>query len=165
LRPSAFRRLAAALRCLRSNGGRGAASDPDHKRILLVDDDRASQAEVAENLAQRGYVLQTADTAERALDLWRRGGIDLVLVETRARRIDSLALIEQIRSLETDGTHVPIVALTASNAEEERRRHREAGCDDFAAKPIRREELLAKVALWTSIGPDRGWMQATSLAG
>ena len=59
--------------------------------------------------------------------------------------LDGLEATREIRRGETTGgaRRVQIVALTANAFEEDRRRCREAGCDDFLPKPLRLEELAA----------------------
>jgi len=56
------------------------------------------------------------------------------------------------RKLRMQGYAGPIIALTANAMAEDRQQCLEAGCDDYATKPIERQKLLAKVADWTARG-------------
>jgi two-component system, cell cycle response regulator DivK len=62
---------------------------------------------------------------------------------------DGLALVRQLRAQER-WKQIPIIALTAYAAPEDRKRALDAGCDDYLAKPVDRRELLAKIAAFVS---------------
>jgi len=63
--------------------------------------------------------------------------------------MDGLEATLAIRKLEAlRGTHLPIIALTANVLEEHRREAQQAGFDDYLAKPVKLEELRAKVQKW-----------------
>ncbi|MBA3272772.1 MAG: response regulator, partial [Chthoniobacterales bacterium] len=61
---------------------------------------------------------------------------------------------EATRKLRTLGYPGPIIALTASAMESDRRKCIEAGCNDFARKPIERRKLIELVARWAKAGRD-----------
>jgi CheY-like chemotaxis protein len=64
--------------------------------------------------------------------------------------LDGYDTAAAIRSFETDGSRVPIVAVTAHAFGVERERCLTAGMDDFLAKPYFPEQLLEVVAKWTA---------------
>ena len=80
---------------------------------------------------------------------------DLVLMDIQMPVMDGR---EAVRELRKRGFALPIVALTAHAFEEERVRCLEAGCDDFASKPIKREALLDLVRSWAQ--PSKGQLRS-----
>jgi CheY-like chemotaxis protein len=71
-----------------------------------------------------------------ALEQWRQGGFDLILMDVQMPEMNGLQATMQIRREEAKGAHVPIVAMTASAMSEERDRCLAAGMDDFISKPV-----------------------------
>mgnify|MGYP001986185297 FL=1 len=64
---------------------------------------------------------------------------DLILMDMHLPKVNGLDASRQIRKA---GFDRPIISLTASVMEDDRRKCKEAGCDDFCAKPINREVFL-----------------------
>ena len=64
-------------------------------------------------------------------------------------RLDGYATTKEIRLREGSIRHTTIVALTASAMKEDRELAMVAGMDDFLSKPVRKEQLSAKIAHWT----------------
>jgi CheY-like chemotaxis protein len=64
--------------------------------------------------------------------------------------LDGYEATRKIRAMEVSDTNrrVPIIAMTASAIEEERRRCLEAGMDDFISKPFRAKDLKEKIDKW-----------------
>ena len=75
---------------------------------------------------------------------------DLVLMDIQMPVLDGYQATSRLRSL---GYKSPIVALTAHALKEERERCLKIGFDDFLTKPIKRAELLDRVAQFKSDGP------------
>ena len=75
----------------------------------------------------------------QAVDLHGRNpGLDLVLMDIRMPRMNGLEATKKIRSRDRD---IPIIALTAFAFADDRKKSREAGCNEHLTKPIKIDEL------------------------
>jgi signal transduction histidine kinase/CheY-like chemotaxis protein len=113
--------------------------------ILVVEDDRDTQAFMRVTLARRYEVLLAASTEEARRVLEAQPAVSAILMDLDLRGTEDG--LDLTRSLRAQGRwmQIPIVALTAYAALEDRNRALEAGCDDFVAKPISRNDLIAKI--------------------
>ena len=131
-----------------------AARDASAKRlhVLVAEDNPVNQKVIRAMLARLGYEVELVSDGDAA--------VKAALSETYA------AIFMDCQMPETDGfeatirlrqqlpTHVPIIALTASVLDADRKRCREVGMDDFLAKPIERNELAAVLARWLPASAD-----------
>jgi|HubBroStandDraft_2_1064218.scaffolds.fasta_scaffold02377_2 two-component system sensor histidine kinase/response regulator len=122
-------------------------------RILLVEDTPVSAEVVTEILRSAGYEVHLAADGLRAVDVARSGTFDLILMDCQLPGIDGYEATRRIRALESLGalsrshsSRVPILALTASAALEDKERARLAGMDGHIAKPIDARRLLTAIA-------------------
>jgi two-component system phosphate regulon response regulator PhoB len=114
-------------------------------RLLLVEDD-ASLAELLEYRFEReGYDVRVTGDGDEALELAADETPDLVILDWM---IEGTSGIEVCRRLRRDKAtaRVPIIMLTAREAEDDRVRGLETGADDYLTKPFSPRELLARVA-------------------
>jgi len=114
-------------------------------RILVADDQAMNRKLLCRMLEPLGFKVRQASDGEEALAIHGSWRPDLILMDIKMPRMDGIEAIQRIRTAEKDGSRVPIAAVTASAFEEDRRRIREAGADDFLRKPFRRTELLKKI--------------------
>ncbi|MEW5721463.1 MAG: response regulator [Thermodesulfobacteriota bacterium] len=115
-------------------------------KVLLAEDNLFNQKLAVTLLSKRGHQVETAGNGFLALEAFRRGGFDVVLLDVHMPEMDGLEAARRMRALEKEtGGHVPIVAMTALATPEDRDRCLEAGMDSFISKPIHREELLSMV--------------------
>lgn len=126
-----------------------------HARVLLAEDSLDNQRLIALILRKAGAEVVLADNGEAAIDLalaaCREGRpFDVILMDMQMPVIDGY---EATRRLRTAGYRGPIVALTAHALVEDRQRCLEAGCDDYATKPIQRDTFLALVARYAAGAP------------
>jgi PAS domain S-box-containing protein len=130
------------------------ASAPAHElvstgtlHILVAEDNVVNRALVTRLLAREGYTVDVVENGREALEaLETPGRFDLVLMDVRMPDVDGLEATLAIRAAEAaTGAHIPILALTADAAPEDRQRCLEAGMDDYISKPVRANELLAIV--------------------
>lgn len=112
--------------------------------ILIAEDSESNQVLLSLYLGDTGHTLAFADNGEEAVELFRNGSFDLVLMDIFMPVMDGLAATATIREYERERglEPTPIVAVSANAFAEDRERSREAGCTDFLAKPVRKGVLL-----------------------
>ena len=123
-----------------------------HGRVLLAEDGLDNQRLIATLLQKAGVHVTTVDNGqlavEAALDERESGRpFDLILMDMQMPVMDGYEATRQLRHLEYSA---PIVALTAHAMVEDCQKCLDAGCNDYASKPISRQKLLATVATWLS---------------
>jgi len=114
-------------------------------KLLLVEDD-PSLAELLEYRFQaEGYSVRSTADGDEALVLAAELTPDLVILDWM---IEGTSGIEVCRRLRRDKAtaHVPIIMLTAREAEDDRIRGLDTGADDYITKPFSPRELMARVA-------------------
>lgn len=113
-------------------------------RLLLVEDDQALAELVEFRFRAEGYIVSRTDDGDEALLLASEEAPDIVILDWM---IEGTSGIEVCRRLRRDKTtaHVPIVMLTAREAEDDRVRGLETGADDYVTKPFSPRELVARV--------------------
>ena len=104
-------------------------------RVLLVEDNAVSRALAVRMLKQAGAIVQTASDGLQAVDLCRRGGHDLVLMDVQMPGTDGLQATRAIRQF-ADCGRLPIVAITGNAFDWQRQECLQAGMDGFVTKPI-----------------------------
>jgi two-component system, sensor histidine kinase and response regulator len=101
-------------------------------------------------LTKAGHRVSLAPNGVEAINKWRDGDIDLILMDVQMPEMDGFEATRQIRQLEqTTGSHVPIVAMTADAMAGDRQRCMQAGMDDYLSKPIQRQVLFGAIARLT----------------
>lgn len=110
-------------------------------KILIVDDEPPIVDVLSYNLKQANYEVLVAWDGEQALDLARREQPDLVILDLMLPRLDGLEVCRILRR-ERD---VPIIMLTARDAEVDRVVGLELGADDYVVKPFSVRELMVRV--------------------
>ena len=107
-------------------------------RVLVVDDDPQAALLLANVLEALGSVVQTADSASRALDLYQRFEPQALLSDIGMSSEDGYWLIASIRAREAQAAlpRITAVAVTAYSRPEDRERSRQAGFDAHLSKPM-----------------------------
>lgn len=112
------------------------------KRILIVEDEPEIQEILSAYLRHEGYGVTIAGDGIEALDRFRAGQFDLVLLDIMLPKIDGFGVCELIRR----ESSVPIVMLTALDGEAEQIRGFDLQIDDYVTKPFSMPVLLRKIA-------------------
>ena len=114
-------------------------------KLLLVEDDPALAELLEFRFENEGYQVRSTPDGDEALILAAEDVPDLIILDWM---IDGTSGIEVCRRLRRDKTtaHVPIIMLTAREAEDDRIRGLDTGADDYLTKPFSPRELLARVA-------------------
>ncbi|MEQ8408467.1 MAG: ATP-binding protein [Gammaproteobacteria bacterium] len=118
-------------------------------RILVAEDNPINQVVIGNQLESLGYTPTLAGNGEEALEIWKRKEHDLLLTDLHMPKLDGYSLTREIRSLEANGEHLPIIAYTANALKGEKERCLDNGMDDYMSKPIALKELEEKIAEWT----------------
>ena len=125
-----------------SRGGK-MASERKHYRVLVAEDDSTIRKLLELILLDRGYEVDLAQNGAEAIELWEKGGADLILMDVQMPFMDGLAATVRIRHGEKEtGEHVPIVSLTAHAFADDSLRCFEAGADAYLSKPLNFQELF-----------------------
>jgi signal transduction histidine kinase/CheY-like chemotaxis protein len=120
--------------------------------ILVVEDNLVNRKIVSAMLHRMGYEnVEAAETGGRALDLLAEKDFGLVLLDCFLPDMEGAAVARAIRegSARIRRPGVPIVALTADESPEGRRRCLEAGINDLLTKPLDQRELKQVLHLFT----------------
>ncbi|MCE1227228.1 MAG: ATP-binding protein [Geobacteraceae bacterium] len=105
--------------------------------ILLVDDSQTSRIMASSLLRHFGHRVQTAENGAEALELWRKGPFDIILMDIQMPVMDGLEATRIIREEEhTTNRHTAIIALTAHALVEQRRHLLASGFDGYVSKPL-----------------------------
>jgi CheY-like chemotaxis protein len=113
-------------------------------RILLVEDEPMVSDMLRMGLVRRGWKVVTAANGREALEILDRQPVDLILMDLKMPVMDGLEATRRIRQREK-GADLPIIALTAHDRPEVRQECKEAGMDDFLAKPVSLRQLYPAI--------------------
>ncbi len=111
-------------------------------RILLVDDNAINRKVALGALKRWGLTADTAADGGEALERWRAGDYQVILMDCMMPGVDGYEATRRIRRAETGG-RVTIIAMTANAQEGDRESCLAAGMDDYVAKPLKRDLLRA----------------------
>ena len=109
--------------------------------VLICDDNPAIHSSLGSFLAAEGIAVRAAHTGEEALDLFRRGGIDLVVLDIMLPGMDGLDVCREIRRT----SDAPILMLSARDEEMDRVLGLELGADDYVVKPFSPREVTVRI--------------------
>ncbi len=122
-------------------------------RILVAEDNKINQKVALNQLKSLGYAADLACDGEEVLTQLAERHYDAILMDCHMPRLDGYATTREIRLREAEVRHTIIIALTASAMKEDLELAMAAGMDDFLSKPVRKEELAAKIIQWTQKPP------------
>jgi CheY-like chemotaxis protein len=115
-------------------------------RVLVAEDNAVNQMLVRRHLEKHGHEVVVVGNGHGAVARAEEGGIDVVLMDCHMPELDGYEATRRIRALGGSRAAVPILALTASVLEEDRRACADAGMDGFLTKPISARELAAAMS-------------------
>jgi len=116
------------------------------RRILLAEDSATIQILVSSILELAGHQVEIVANGAEAVRAASLDAFDLILMDLHMPVMDGFEAVRRIRAAEAAGRRIPIVALTANVMSGDVERCRAAGTDDFLAKPINMDQLLATIA-------------------
>ena len=110
--------------------------------VLVVDDDPAMRAMIAEYLADQNMRVSVAAGSHEMQRVLAADGIDLVVLDLKLGNEDGLAIVRTLRA----EFNLPIIVLTGHRREAvDRVVGLELGADDYMTKPFSLRELLARI--------------------
>jgi len=108
-------------------------------RVLLVEDDQTQRELLTELLEEEGFKVVSAPSAERALDLFRRDGFDVVITDVRLGGMGGLELLKKLKELEPS---VEVIVITAFSSVDDAVRAIKMGAFHYITKPFEPEVLI-----------------------
>jgi CheY-like chemotaxis protein len=113
-------------------------------KILLVEDNEMNRDMLSRRLERRGYQVIVALDGEQGVALAQSETPDLILMDMSLPILDGWEAARRLKAA-PETKAIPIIALTAHAMLGDREKALEAGCDDYAIKPIEFPRLLEKV--------------------
>jgi two-component system response regulator AtoC len=116
---------------------------PEHKQILVVDDEPNLRRVLSAQLERDGYDVHTAEDGEQALTILKEHHIDLVITDLRMPRIDGMELLRRAQKLDAE---LPVVMITAHGTVDNAVEALKTGAFDYLTKPFDQVEVRTIVA-------------------
>lgn len=116
----------------------------DSKHVLLVEDNELNRDMMVRRLSRAGHRVITAADGQEALDKMHSEKPDVVLMDMNLPVLDGWSASRQAKD-DAAIKGIPIIALTAHAMDADRENALEAGCNDYATKPVDFPGLLIKI--------------------
>lgn len=113
--------------------------------ILLAEDNEINQKIIQYSLTNAGYKVDIAQNGQEAVDMYHKGGYNLVLMDVQMPVLDGFEATAHIRDFEQKNpkaNHTPIIALTANAMKGDREKCLDAGMDEYLSKPFTPNDLV-----------------------
>jgi two-component system response regulator RegX3 len=110
-------------------------------RILVVEDEESFSEAVSYLLRKEGFEVAVSATGPAGLEEFDRAGADLVLLDLMLPGLSGLEVCRHLRQK----SDVPVIMLTAKDAEVDKVVGLEIGADDYVTKPFSGRELVARI--------------------
>ena len=117
---------------------------PNRFHILVVDDEPVQREMIGGFLKKQSFEVIAADSAERALELFRQDAFDLVLTDQRMVNMSGLELLQAVHAINPE---TPVILITAFGTIEAAVAALKQGAIDYLTKPLNLEELLHRIRL------------------
>jgi len=116
-------------------------------KILIVDDSRSSRLMVKSCLKELNPEVEEADGGEQAVEKFKTGGFDLVVMDIHMPKVDGYEATKKIRAFEaiSKSKPKPIIVLTAMDPAQAAPKAKAIGATDCLSKPVKATALLAAV--------------------
>lgn len=115
------------------------------QRVLVAEDDEINARYLYDLLTGLGLVVRLAYNGEQALQQLQKHSFHLLITDGAMPRLDGYTLIRQLRTSETAGRHLPVLAVTGYAQPADMIAFLEAGADDYLTKPIEEARLMRKL--------------------
>ena len=120
-----------------------AIQEGERPRVLLAEDDSTIREVLVLMLKTANYYVDVAEDGLKAVEMWEKGGYDIVLMDVQMPRLDGFGASRAIRKKEQrQGGHTPIIAMTAHAQKMDEENCLAAGMDAYISKPINFKKSL-----------------------
>lgn len=119
--------------------------------VILAEDNKTNQLVFKKMASSFNVTLRFANNGLEAVEEYRKQRPDLIFMDISMPQMDGKQATREIRLLEADGEHVPIIACTAHAMSGDKESILEAGLDDYLTKPLRKAHLSEKIAHYTKV--------------
>jgi CheY-like chemotaxis protein len=117
--------------------------------VLLAEDNEVNQEISVAMLEDAGYSVTVAKNGLEVLAALANAAFDAILMDCQMPEMDGFAATRMLRQQEREtGCRIPVIAMTANAVSGDKERCLEAGMDDYVAKPVRRDVLVATLMRW-----------------
>ncbi|GHU56490.1 DNA-binding response regulator [Clostridia bacterium] len=113
----------------------------EHKKILVIEDEKKLARFMELELAHEGYSVSIAYDGEEGLSLFNANAYDLILMDLMLPKVNGLEVTRRIRKT----SKIPIIMLTARGEVMDKVSGLDSGADDYVTKPFAIEEVLARM--------------------
>jgi signal transduction histidine kinase/CheY-like chemotaxis protein len=123
-------------------------------RVLLAEDNKINAVLATTIIKRAGHKVDVAVNGQEAIEATQRAPYDVILMDMHMPEVDGLDAARHIRSLSSEISHTPIIALTANAMASDRQKCIAAGMDDFLSKPFEPSELTGMLDKWADAQSD-----------
>ena len=121
-------------------------------RVLVIEDDAETAAEIVEDFTTAGFSVDLEATGPDGLRRAQSEAFDVITLDRMLPDMDGLAVLDHLRA---SGIRPPVLVLSALSNVDERVKGLRAGGDDYLSKPFFTSELRARVEVLARRPPDR----------
>jgi len=127
------------------------------QQILVAEDNRINQRLVKQILSKAGHIVTLANDGVEAVNLYRQGKYDIILMDIQMPHKDGVEAMVEIHQFEVaeNRSKTPIVALTANALPGDREKYLNMGMDEYLTKPINRDELYRVILNCSKLAQSR----------
>lgn len=129
-------------------------------RAIVIEDDRDINQQIVSRLKEEGFAVDSADNGVDGLYLMQEYPSDIAIVDLGLPEMSGLEIIKKFRA---DGSHLPILILTARGRWQDKVEGLDAGADDYLVKPFHQEEMMARIRVL--IRRAAGWSDSSLQCG
>ena len=133
----------AAIKFVQDASETGFSPPPSGTRVLLAEDNQVNQVVAVKQLKKIGYEVDVVGNGLEAIEVWKRGKHNIILMDCQMPEMDGYAATQKIRELEQTQSLSPtcIIAMTAHAMQGDRELCMAAGMDDYISKPVDTTQL------------------------
>jgi CheY-like chemotaxis protein len=114
-------------------------------RVLVAEDNEVNQLVAVRLLERCGYRVDVAENGREAVRMTQQGEYMAIFMDCQMPKLDGYSAAGEIRRLEGEDRHTPIIALTAHTMQGDRDKCLASGMDDYVAKPLRLAAVTALI--------------------
>ena len=104
--------------------------------ILIVEDNKTNQLLVSKILEKIGLSYDIANDGAEGVQCFKKNTYDIILMDENMPNLTGIQATKEIRSIESENRHTPIIGITANSMKGDKERFIEAGMDAYINKPI-----------------------------